>query len=248
VSKATEKKSCLACSSPIPIGAIKCVDCGTYQTWRRHLDFGNTTLALVVAALGIATTIPSTIIGVSSALQGAYEPEYVSRILKIDHETASVFVKNNLTNEILISKMDCSLWFPINGVDGVHRYHAWHRRADVSSGHSQFLDGSPVLEYWVDYNTEPTVLEPGGYSVIEMNIGGVAYSIVSLAEIQKRSAEARSNCILEVGLDEKSPSSISVAPESLFFVYFNLPAFISKYHNNDPGDARAILDSLVGYE
>jgi predicted nucleic acid-binding Zn ribbon protein len=52
---ATEPQSrrCVACCKPIELGASKCTECGTYQNWRRHLDFGATVLSLLVAVISV---------------------------------------------------------------------------------------------------------------------------------------------------------------------------------------------------
>ena len=54
------KKPCKVCALMIPEAATYCTKCESYQSWARHLQFGQTTLALVVAFAAIVTpAIPS---------------------------------------------------------------------------------------------------------------------------------------------------------------------------------------------
>ncbi len=48
-------KLCISCKSEIHEDAIKCKECDGYQNWRRHLDFSNTVLALLLALLSVST-------------------------------------------------------------------------------------------------------------------------------------------------------------------------------------------------
>jgi hypothetical protein len=54
-----QSKNCKSCAGQIPKHAAKCQHCGSFQNWRRHLDFGNTFLALLVALISVTgSTIP----------------------------------------------------------------------------------------------------------------------------------------------------------------------------------------------
>ena len=46
---------CRTCRKEIEPGAKKCVECDSYQDWRRFLAMGNTTLALLVALISVIT-------------------------------------------------------------------------------------------------------------------------------------------------------------------------------------------------
>lgn len=46
---------CLACKASIPAGAKLCSECGTRQDWRRHLSFGSSVVALVIALISVST-------------------------------------------------------------------------------------------------------------------------------------------------------------------------------------------------
>ena len=51
--KIPKAKECRACSEEIKISAVKCQYCGSYQNLRRYLEFGNSTLALMIALISI---------------------------------------------------------------------------------------------------------------------------------------------------------------------------------------------------
>jgi hypothetical protein len=54
-----QSKNCNSCAGQIPKHASKCQHCGSFQNWRRHLDFGNAFLALLVALVSVVGfTIP----------------------------------------------------------------------------------------------------------------------------------------------------------------------------------------------
>lgn len=45
---------CVVCRNSIPEGALKCTECGSFQNWRRHLDFSSLVLSLLVALLSVS--------------------------------------------------------------------------------------------------------------------------------------------------------------------------------------------------
>lgn len=46
---------CRICREEIKEGAKKCTNCGAFQNWRRFIDLGNSTLALVIALFSVAS-------------------------------------------------------------------------------------------------------------------------------------------------------------------------------------------------
>lgn len=53
-------KSCNTCGLDIPLGASYCTHCDTFQSWRRHLQFGQVTLPMLVALVAVlGTSIPA---------------------------------------------------------------------------------------------------------------------------------------------------------------------------------------------
>lgn len=77
---ATKMCVCVHCHSNIPLRAPRCVKCGGYQNWRRHLNFSGVVLSLLVALFSVAgLTVPAivdAIRGTRSILQ--VEPSFVT--------------------------------------------------------------------------------------------------------------------------------------------------------------------------
>lgn len=51
----TERKrtQCRTCLEDIYDGARKCIECGSYQDWRRYIGLSNTSLSLIIALLSV---------------------------------------------------------------------------------------------------------------------------------------------------------------------------------------------------
>lgn len=49
-----EQSRCIACAREMASGAVKCAQCGSFQNWRRHLQFSATVLSLVVAIISVS--------------------------------------------------------------------------------------------------------------------------------------------------------------------------------------------------
>src|SRR4051794_36381374 len=50
-----ETQPCVSCLSPIRPGAKKCVECNSFQGWRRHVTGSETFLALLVALVSVVS-------------------------------------------------------------------------------------------------------------------------------------------------------------------------------------------------
>ena len=46
---------CRVCHEEIEVDARKCIHCNSFQNWRRFLNLGNTTLALIVALISVVS-------------------------------------------------------------------------------------------------------------------------------------------------------------------------------------------------
>jgi hypothetical protein len=46
---------CRVCRKSIPVGALKCTECDSFQDWRRHLNLSSTVLSLLVALISVST-------------------------------------------------------------------------------------------------------------------------------------------------------------------------------------------------
>jgi hypothetical protein len=49
------KKPCVICGEKIPVAAIKCTHCETFQDWRRYVGFSTTFLALLTALVSVVS-------------------------------------------------------------------------------------------------------------------------------------------------------------------------------------------------
>jgi len=61
--------NCKQCAEPISSDAIKCKHCGGFQNYRRHFEFGNTALALLIALISVATVFADRVPSISRSLQ-----------------------------------------------------------------------------------------------------------------------------------------------------------------------------------
>ena len=50
-----KNKQCPSCREYINVAATKCTHCGSFQNWRRHLNFSSSLLSLMVALISVAT-------------------------------------------------------------------------------------------------------------------------------------------------------------------------------------------------
>jgi hypothetical protein len=46
---------CTTCKEIINTDAAKCIHCGSFQNWRRHLDFGSSILSMMIAFISVVT-------------------------------------------------------------------------------------------------------------------------------------------------------------------------------------------------
>jgi hypothetical protein len=70
-------KRCIVCGNIIPKSAVKCVGCGSFQDWRRYLNFSTTMVALLTALVSViassAPTIKNLFEGHDSKLAVAFQ-------------------------------------------------------------------------------------------------------------------------------------------------------------------------------
>lgn len=97
MTKNDERKSCVICGSAINLGAIKCVECGSFQDWRRHLSWSNTTLALVVAIITSATALFQALFGgdeigsnLATSVQAAKDNQFIVNVVNSGDRPATL--------------------------------------------------------------------------------------------------------------------------------------------------------------
>ena len=109
-------RQCRYCKSKLNEGAIKCVQCGNYQNWRRFVDIGNATFALIIASVSLFVSL-------SYGFSEAYR-KYFSRkvalgffVERIDQRGASIVIYNKGEMPVKIApNLSCQL--PILDVEG----------------------------------------------------------------------------------------------------------------------------------
>ncbi len=98
------EKACLECAQMIPVAAAKCSKCGSYQDWRRHVSFGQATLALAIAVIALGGHFVGggrvVVNSVSGLISGKGFDVGVAAV-QIGEEKASFVVTNHRTKQLL---------------------------------------------------------------------------------------------------------------------------------------------------
>lgn len=245
MNKVATKKDCLVCSLAIPINARKCTHCGTYQSFRRHFDFGNTSIALLIGFLGLLTTVPSTFLGIQTVLSKIFDAKIVARLVNIDKDAAILFVKNNGNREIIVSGLSCNLFFPIDSL------FAFRDTFSATSQHDEVAEPmklkakdviNPIL---VTYEVEPTLLESGESAVMHL-----LYTDSGIYQPRVDSDVAvSSGCFLDVGRDRELQEVLIVVPDEKFVIDFGLRELISKSTvlREAMTSKEDLLKAIIGY-
>ena len=138
-------KNCLVCASKIPANALKCTECGTYQNWRRHLDFGNTFLALIIALLSVISLSSeklSTLVSEIWNQKQQFEP--LAQVVKIDEHLVTLLISNQGTRSFTTQGMLCQISRP--GEDWLSiKPAAWPKLEQVKLRSVYFFDGDTLL-------------------------------------------------------------------------------------------------------
>ncbi|MCX7306874.1 MAG: hypothetical protein NTZ72_02550 [Afipia sp.] len=100
--RGSKSKPCVACASKIPASAIKCVKCGSYQNYRRYFEFGNTTIALLIALISVVSLAHKNISDLYRSLfVDPFEPIVVASVSSIERKKVSILFQNNGSNRIV---------------------------------------------------------------------------------------------------------------------------------------------------
>jgi ribulose-5-phosphate 4-epimerase/fuculose-1-phosphate aldolase/ribosomal protein L40E len=98
-----QTKRCNTCASEIPIAASKCVKCGTYQNYRRYFEFGNSTIALLIALISVISLASKNLADVyRSVFIDPLQPNFTAHISSIERDKLSILFQNNGTNRITV--------------------------------------------------------------------------------------------------------------------------------------------------
>lgn len=91
----SSEKLCILCASSIPISARKCVHCSSFQDWRRFIEIGNTSLALLIAFVTVLGALISTIYSSYSYITiNEYKPKFSISVRAITDRTIQILYSN----------------------------------------------------------------------------------------------------------------------------------------------------------
>lgn len=86
---------CKTCATDIPEFAKKCIHCGSYQDWRRYIDFGHTTLALLIAFFSVMGILISNLKpAIDNLISDKTVPNYSISILDMDNKKIKLLYTN----------------------------------------------------------------------------------------------------------------------------------------------------------
>jgi hypothetical protein len=239
VSEESKKKNCLACSSPIPAKAKKCVKCGSHQDWRRHLDFGNTSIALLVAFLGLLTAMPTTFSILQSNWRQVRLPAVEIKIIQLGSNKSQIVIRNNGPTSLVASDFACLLAFPRDP----------HLQSDlffqiIAAGDAE-LEVRPLLASeqlfiaHVFYSTDPQVILSGETRVIELSY---LFSDLSLPESWP---QPFTNQCITPGDGALTPSKL-IPVDWNFYSPFGLRDLIQKSNYSDDWNlSKEFLDEVI---
>jgi ribosomal protein L40E len=98
-----QTKNCKACASEIPLTASKCTKCGSFQDFRRYFEFGNSTIALLIALISVVSLASKNISDLYRSLfVDPLQPDFVARISSIKLDKLSILFQNNGTNRVTL--------------------------------------------------------------------------------------------------------------------------------------------------
>ncbi|MBO9122213.1 MULTISPECIES: hypothetical protein [unclassified Rhizobium] len=181
-------KKCVLCVSEIPVSAMKCTHCSSYQDWRSNLDFGNSTLSLLIAFLSVlGIAVPPVVSAVKSLLY-APRPEFVASAVAITPEKATISVANTGDASGVLNGMICSIYAPKPGV-GI--------KNSSSKLGWDFPKGSEVLPLKTYiYEAPPQIIPPGTQVLATMTFAFNGRSDATDPKVTvPANTEAKSTCV-----------------------------------------------------
>lgn len=89
------KHSCISCKSPIKANANKCLKCGSSQNWQRHLDVGNTSVSLLIAAISVLALASDNIISLWQNFRDHEIADFSVRISHASPKSVTLVIDND---------------------------------------------------------------------------------------------------------------------------------------------------------
>jgi predicted nucleic acid-binding Zn ribbon protein len=162
--------ACVECAETIPAGARKCSKCGSYQNWRRHVPFGQATLAVVISVIALGSSLTSggrAIVDTASGLLVAPNTRLGIAVVAADENGARVFVSNPTSRNIVVKDIGCGLNIPIDP-DQMNRGLLSTQREESSLSEIMLHEKETIGVFLVSYDVnESVVLPPEGRVLIE---------------------------------------------------------------------------------
>lgn len=107
----------MVCGEEVKLTALKCIHCGSFQDWRRHVGFSSTVLALIVAILALFSPVAQTI----SDLHLDYKKRNAKRVeialVEIESQYIDALVSNRSSSSIVIDRIGCTMQIPYAAAD-----------------------------------------------------------------------------------------------------------------------------------
>lgn len=202
--------ACVECAEAIPAGARKCSKCSSYQNWRRHIPFGQSTLALVISVIALGSSLAlgsKAIMETASGFLTAPNFRLGVAVVSLDEEKARVLLSNSTGRNIVVKDIDCGLNIPIDAGQMSRDILATRLVADTIS--DIFLPAQDTIGlFLVSYQTHGNVvIPPNGRILVE----GLTKHISSPSMIEplldQRFTQVASYCTAS-GVDELNEMSI----------------------------------------
>jgi hypothetical protein len=114
------KKVCIECCSSIPIDAKKCINCNSFQDWRRHFNFSSVILSLTVAMLTSLALI------FQIGKEAVIEPDSNISVCVYPSKKLSYCL---ISNNIFSSKDS----FPNSSIPILERFKSFHLKVDTNN-------------------------------------------------------------------------------------------------------------------
>jgi hypothetical protein len=237
---------CWACKSEIASEAKKCVNCGSYQGFRKHVDFSQVTLALLIALLAVATTLPSSIISGYQFLMFLREPLIVARVLDIKPERLTLYIENNSGEEFIVNELGCMVFFPIDSqkqiVERLSQYSETGHLSDLEWP-KQTETINPIV---IAYSTPAIILSDSNSMILELT------RFHSFIAVEDSASENRipSYCAMDVSKIQPLQDIQIIELPKDFYRGFDLKSLIetTEILNTSKTNREALLQKLSGYE
>lgn len=152
------EKLCVECSLEIPSAAIKCHKCGAYQNWRRHLNFWQSSIAILLAFIAVITGFytfsTQALVGISAQLFPS-EFDIDIGIVQIDANHISLIATSRRADTVVLASVTCVIFAPIDNVQFSRG--TLEKSGEVSSGGWPKIKDT-IGSFFIDYQIDKSVV------------------------------------------------------------------------------------------